>query len=197
MLWYRARNIEGERFGRLVAIAVDGRDPQRRLKWRCACDCGSHKTLPSRHLVQGLVRSCGCLGAEVRPLNGRRGAHKISGAKSHLFKPQLSDEERLGERNVVAIREWRKGVFERADYACDLCGERAGRLAAHHLNSWAQYPAERFVPSNGVCLCAAHHKEFHDGNGGPRKPSTADQYAAFKARWYVAREIAKRKAAQP
>lgn len=183
--------MTGHRTGRLVAIKQAGRDRQKRVIWRCKCDCGSYKDVPSRHLVNAAVRSCGCFGKEVWARNGKRGGVKLRGAQSHLYKADLTAEHRLVGRNVPALREWRKEVFERDGYKCGICGQVGHKINAHHLNCWAEHPTQRYNLSNGITLCAKHHKEFHDSMGGPRKPCTKDDYDRFKAQWYLAREIAR------
>jgi len=53
------KDITGQRFGRLVAIARL-ESASRHTRWHCHCDCGVEKTILSTHLVRGLTRSCGC-----------------------------------------------------------------------------------------------------------------------------------------
>ena len=56
-------DLEGQRFGRLVAIEkVNGTKP---LKWLCKCDCGNLKSVRSCDLRSGHTRSCGCLHKEI------------------------------------------------------------------------------------------------------------------------------------
>lgn len=178
---YRVKDLRERQFGRLHAVHVAGRDRQSRALWACVCACGMNVTVPSRHLVNGKVVSCGCLGREVAAENGRRGRAKISGARSHLFNPALTEEHRRRRRNLVELRGWRRCVFERDDYVCDVCGVRGGRLQAHHLDCWSAYPNRRFDVSNGVTLCRAHHRTFHNFMGGPRKPCTESDYRSWRA----------------
>lgn len=142
--------------------------------------------------MRGAVQSCGCLAAERGRENGKKSAAKISGSKSYLYKPHLTAEDRLRKRNLVKVREWRDAVYERDDFTCGLCGQRGDKVQAHHLDSWAEYPDRRFDVSNGVTLCRAHHKAFHDHMGGARKPCNREDYEAFKAVWYIQRELDKR-----
>lgn len=53
-------NIEGGRFGRLVAVR---RDVSRGkcTAWICRCDCGNQKSILTQSLKSGLTKSCGCL----------------------------------------------------------------------------------------------------------------------------------------
>lgn len=59
----RFKDLTGQRFGRLtVQHIVASPNPKITRKfWRCVCDCGNTKDLPSHRLVQGAAKSCGCL----------------------------------------------------------------------------------------------------------------------------------------
>jgi hypothetical protein len=55
--------IEGQRFGRLVAVkAVWVRGKKR---WECRCDCGATSVTRTNCLTTGRTQSCGCLWKEV------------------------------------------------------------------------------------------------------------------------------------
>lgn len=62
------------------------------------------------------------------------------------------------ERNDVAYQEWRKSVWSRDGFICRLrdvnCG---GRIEAHHILSWRNFPELRYEINNGITLCHAHH----------------------------------------
>jgi len=61
----------------------------------------------------------------------------------------------------LEYRSWRLSVFERDEFTCQKCKEKGGRLNAHHIQSWSNYPELRFVVSNGITLCKECHDEFH------------------------------------
>jgi len=65
-------------------------------------------------------------------------------------------------RFTPEYRKWRKDVFKRDDYSCRRCGKRGGKLNAHHIKPFAQYPKLRFELSNGITLCEPCHRQIHN-----------------------------------
>lgn len=58
----KARDLSGQRFGRLVAEYDTGeRTKHRSVIWHCRCDCGNEIDSPASALVSGNTSSCGCL----------------------------------------------------------------------------------------------------------------------------------------
>lgn len=62
---FRAEDLTGRRFGRLVAVEEVERDYMNRVVsnalWRCRCDCGQEIITLAGSLKAGKTRSCGCL----------------------------------------------------------------------------------------------------------------------------------------
>ena len=73
---------------------------------------------------------------------------------------------------------WAQDVKRRDNYSCTICNRRGTYLNSHHLNGWADFPAERYDVSNGVTLCQICHDKFHEiyRKGG----NTAAQFEEFK-----------------
>lgn len=68
------------------------------------------------------------------------------------------------ERSSGRYTEWRKAVFERDGFTCQICGQVGGGLQAHHIKRWSTNVNERYQVSNGITLCKKCHKELH-GSG--------------------------------
>ena len=56
-----ARDITGQTFGILTAIAPVSRDKRWHIQWLCICDCGTECVISCTHMVSGHTKSCGCL----------------------------------------------------------------------------------------------------------------------------------------
>lgn len=112
----------------------------------------------------------------ARPYRNKRTCSKKCKDKlSHINRGKLHWNYKGGnspstqrQRLWAKTREWRKTVLEKADYTCQKCQKRGGKLTAHHIYAWATYPAKRFDIDNGSCLCHSCHRDFH-GTYGTRK----------------------------
>lgn len=63
-LHQNAKDLTGQRFGRLVALGPVGRTASHNVIWSCECDCGSTVVVPTSNLNNGHTQSCGCLRAD-------------------------------------------------------------------------------------------------------------------------------------
>ena len=79
------------------------------------------------------------------------------------LKPMMDKEIRMSieGRNCAEYKVWRKSVFKRDHYTCQLCGAYGVKLNAHHKKGYAYYPELRFDLSNGITLCERCHKKIH------------------------------------
>lgn len=98
---------------------------------------------------------------------------KISAAHLNNGRPRKTPELEL-LRKGNAYKTWRRAVFERDDYRCQICGERsrAGHrvsLVADHILPFARFPALRFRVSNGRTLCDGCHKQTPTYGNGSRR----------------------------
>lgn len=57
----RTRDLAGQKFGRLTAVRIVGRDKSGYCTWLCSCECGGGKVVQSGSLTAGMTKSCGCL----------------------------------------------------------------------------------------------------------------------------------------
>lgn len=59
------------------------------------------------------------------------------------------------------MKEWRKKVFDRDNYTCQMCPtpKRGVKLHADHIKPFTFYPELRFDVNNGRTLCIPCHKK--------------------------------------
>jgi len=63
-------------------------------------------------------------------------------------------------------KNWRKQVFERDDYTCQICGKRGVELHPHHIKKRSEYPELKYDVNNGITLCNSCHAKVHNYKKG-------------------------------
>lgn len=80
------------------------------------------------------------------------------GELSNFWKGGIMSEN-TKIRNSLEATIWRRTVFGNDDYTCRDCGQRGGKLHAHHIKPFSLFPDLRFDPSNGMTLCVTCHRK--------------------------------------
>ena len=76
----------------------------------------------------------------------------------------LTDDDRDRDGRGRSSKLWVRLMLEASEFKSNLTGKE-GRLAVHHLNSWADFPNERYIFNNGVVLLEDEHIKFHSDCG--------------------------------
>ena len=105
------------------------------------------------------------------------------GSNNPMWDPNKTDEERDREkshsRRFPGYKDFRRKVYERDNYTCQVCGDgKGGNLVAHHLNGFHWDIKGRTDVDNGVTMCIMCHKEFHKMYG--IKNVNMFQFSQFK-----------------
>ena len=77
-------------------------------------------------------------------------------------RKSLTELKRYGDdakdRRCSAYAVWRKLVWERDGFSCKILNVAcSGRIEAHHILGWTDYPELRYEVNNGITLCHFHH----------------------------------------
>ena len=59
----------GQRFGKLVVLEKTEERINNSVVWKCQCDCGNIKNVPTHLLTSGHTQSCGCLVRETHGID--------------------------------------------------------------------------------------------------------------------------------
>lgn len=183
-------DLTGKRFGRWLVLEQAKQLKKGIIRWFCECDCGNNTIVNGHDLRNGHSLCCGCLRVEKiiernkqghseetkRKMRGKRVS--ISGENHPQWNPNITDEDRVDKRKYPEYQDWRKAVYERDDYICQVCSNIRGNLNAHHLESYTSNKELRTTLSNGVTLCETCHKDFHHQYG--YGDNTKEQFEEYK-----------------
>lgn len=149
-----ARDLTGQRFGRLVVIGpaepkMEG--GQRRRMWECRCDCGNIRITKGSNLMAGNSKSCGCIMREHMGKVNKQNAEMIG--------------KKYGELTIIGHAERPEGPeglrYKRSNWY--LCRCSCGR----EVVMAAQYVSESKRPHCGCKqreVKKASRKIGHDGS---------------------------------
>lgn len=179
--FYKNRSVKiGDVFDRLTVIKETDKRYFRQKLWLCKCSCGNEILTTSIKLKKGMKRSCNCLINDTRIAVGK----SRIGSKNPRWRSDLTDRDRRNlsykfrhlQNNPLLVK-WRKSIFARDKFYCQICGKNGG-VNAHHLFSWDKYKDKRYDTNNGVTMCKTCHKTFHKEFGWGN--NTQEQYDQFK-----------------
>jgi len=90
----RRLELEGKRFGRLVAIDRAAKKCNGHLCWICRCDCWNYTVTTGIHLKSGHTQSCGCIRAEYAREMGNCYKHLIIPGNNEFARRALQSKAR-------------------------------------------------------------------------------------------------------
>jgi hypothetical protein len=98
------------------------------------------------------------------------------GENNHGWKGGITKKNHT-IRTSAEFRLWRKTIFEFDNFTCQCCGQHGGDLHPHHIFNFADFPEQRLNIENGITLCIACHREFHERHGW--RNNTKEQLIEF------------------
>ena len=95
-----ADKMIGKRFGKLTVIAEDLDNHTTLQKVICRCDCGREKSIATRDLKNGKVKSCGC--DRIRPGKGDYLERQYDGA----LEAKREAFQKGDTSGIVTVEDW-------------------------------------------------------------------------------------------
>ena len=121
----KTKNLIGMRFGKLKVIELETSE-NGNIKWKCLCDCGNVKIVPSKYLLAGNVRSCGCLrnkfvvSCEKREKLSHTRIYNIwTLMKGRCYNIKNRGYKDYGGRGITVCDEWKNDFQKFYDWAME------------------------------------------------------------------------------
>jgi len=132
-------DIEGQRFGRLVALEYIGN-----RKWLCECDCGNTTEVGSYSLRSGMTKSCGCIRSETS-----RKPYRYS-TQHKVYSYYKAHARRKGYPFTINKADFLKMIVK----PCFYCGNQFGNInKSEYNNGDFEYTGiDRFDPNLGYTI---------------------------------------------
>ena len=91
----------GNKYNHLKVIGYDYNEYGKRC-FKCRCDCGNIKLYVTTNVVQGTVKSCGCMHDEYVRINTTKHGGCSNGVAERLYRVYRSMIERCTNPNHIA-----------------------------------------------------------------------------------------------
>ena len=108
-----AKDLTGQRFGRLVVIKPTERRTSGSIVWLCECDCGNKVEVISSSLTTGHTKSCGCLHKEVVAKRNIESDLRVEGTNISYLTQKLNRRNTSGHKGVCwhkKTNKWRASI---------------------------------------------------------------------------------------
>lgn len=144
----------------------------------CECGCGQHTKIASHTShVHGIIKgepnryvqghNSPYIASRIKgkaPWNKGMTGEQIWGSKENhpRYKSDRNALAKSGDaekdRRSSAYVLWRRAVWLRDKFTCKIANpDCAGRIEAHHILGYKDYPELRYQVNNGITLCHFHH----------------------------------------
>ena len=173
----KIKNIEGRRFGKLVALKMDGFNKWKKAVWLCRCDCGNTISTLSNGLIAGRTKSCGCYQKEVVTKHGVSRSPEYIAWKSMISRCRNSNDpsyKTYGGAGVDVCDRWIESVN---NFIEDMGARPSLKYSVDRIDNSKGYSKEncrwatmkeqqrnrtnnRIIEFNGISMCIAEWCEL-------------------------------------
>lgn len=138
------KDITGQRFGKLVAITQDKlrSNEGKGAYWLCSCDCGQIKSVRRGNLINGNVKSCGCISS-----SGELEISKILQENNINYSTQYSFDDLRGPKGGLLRFDF--AIFK--DNKLSHLIEFQGEQHYEYSDSFFDIPRESDVKKQEYC----------------------------------------------
>lgn len=127
----------GQIFGRLRVLNRAGTDNNKKVIWRCACECGKEICVPSGSLITGNTTSCGCYLKERITKHGGWKKSSYNTWRAMIRRCTVvtdKDYPRYGGAGITVCPEWMDYLKFEADM-----GEPEGNQTLDRIDPYGNY----------------------------------------------------------
>lgn len=175
-------DIQGKRFGRLLATQDVGRDKWGSVIWLCECNCGNTLNVTSSNLSRGNTTSCGCAHTDAITKHGMSATLIYSVYRSMISRcdnPNDPNYKTYGGRGICYSSSWEtfEGFYEEMSQ-----GYMEG-LTLDRTNPNGDYCKEncRWIPLSEQAYSKTLFSTNQSGVAGVHYDKWGDRW---KARWH-------------
>ena len=93
------KEMPNQRFGRLI-LTSEVKRVNRRTHYLCKCDCGNEKWVYRISLIDGSIKSCGCLNTEVRKATLKKRMKLVDGTSL----VSISESRKINKNNTSGVK---------------------------------------------------------------------------------------------
>lgn len=119
-------DLTGQKFSRLTVIKRVENNKHKQRMWLCKCDCGNEKIVRGLDLINGKIKSCGCLKIEQNKINLNSTSHGLTDCrlyyiwiniKTRCYNSQNKNYRFYGAKGIKMCDEWKNDFKAFYDWA--------------------------------------------------------------------------------
>lgn len=126
------------------------------------CKICQKEFIVERYRANAKCCSVECAHENTRTMSSRIHMSKVHkqrvlDGKHNLYRGKSTEVQIF--RQSIEYKAWRRKVYERDNYTCQMCAQRGKRLNADHIKPLCLFPELSLSVDNGRTLCVPCHKK--------------------------------------